>query len=374
MRKKITVEYNNTQVTISTFDHVKMHRTITRVILDETNNLVSNCYYPKIVKTFDELYSLAETNERLLTTYGKAKYPNIEFQKGIVRNPKTIFLILIIQEFLKVNDVIAAQSTYRFLTLMQYTNLLHKYIKYCNEDYFRTALSMLSHNHLYVQKGTISNAVMYLSDKMFSKYQSGIVSDDAFLLEKMIKELRTRMNQTVRSFANKYYEVSEKKSQIKNTDDNQEMFDGEVLDRKVRSYTDMISKDICIYRKRDEIAIKSALMETKFNKKLAQEYVAELENVKYLEDVKMSIYLLMKPLKDLEFIKSPSFMNHVQQLMSIKVSKQPVYFKLSVTKLHDEIIKSLSYVEWYQKLSVQSQSISRKFIAYYLAYVVRSYY
>ena len=44
-----------------------------------------------------------------------------------------------------------------------------------------------------------------------------------------------------------------------------------------------------------------------------------------------------------------------------------------ITSIHDGIIVLLKLEKWYNNLSIQSQSISRNFIAYYLTFYLRSY-
>ena len=369
MKHRIYATIDNTGPVIAIIDHNKLHKFILNVIGNELNNLVEDCYYPKIANIFKDMYYLTNTDDKKLKLYSKTRYPDKKW--NLLHNPKTTLLVLITQEFIKRNDMAAAKATFHLFSLMYYTNLMHKYIRYCNPNYFRTALNNLSHNHLFISKKTIGSSVVYLSSAVFIRREAVLRQDDADGIQKTIFELRHRLNQSVQSFARKYYEISKTGGVITSEENDDDRKEKELYDRKLRGLSSLISKDVCVYGKIDDKATRNAIALTKFNRKTSAEYSSELAKVGYSDELEICVYLLLKNVTDLSFVKSVKFLDYVQKLMAVKVSKKPVYFKKSLIILHDEIVASLNYQEWFDGLSIQSKSVSRKYLAYYIAFIVR---
>lgn len=142
---------------------------------------------------------------------------------------------------------------------------------------------------------------------------------------------------------------------------------------KLRNFITKIASDMCVYGKVDTAAVTQTSQLIKFNRKLSIEYAQKMASPIFRDNIETALYILLKDLKDITYIKSNEFLDHVQKLMSIKVTKQEVYFKKTIREIHDGIITALKLEKWYNNLSVQSQAISRNFVAYYLAFYIRSY-
>jgi hypothetical protein len=363
---------------IAIIDHSKLHSFIINKISREFSNLVENCYYPKISEIYKDLLHLTSASETELKTYAKQKYSGKLAKYKLLHDPQTTLQILIIQDFLRNKDLAAAAAAFHLFALRQYTNLLHRYTtppgsrqQICKPDIFQSALEQLSKNHMYSRQKTISGSIIYYSNEMFKRYLTALKEDDADGIHSLIYAIRTRMNQTMRSFFNKYYEINKNKDQMVKSKEEVEY--DETHETKLRNYVNKISKDICIYANVNREAATQASELIKFNKMLSERYAVEMSQTKYINDIELAIYLLLKDLKDISFIKSVKFLDYVKKLMAIKVTKQTVYFKKSVTNIHDEIIRSLKLTKWFNNLSTQSKAISRNFVAFYLAFYIRSY-
>ena len=353
---------------LSKIDHRKLHSFILKNVSKELGNLVEDCYYPKVSTLYKEILHLTNSTEKNLVLYSKKKYGNPKFK--LLHDPKTTLMILIIQEFLNRNDMAAAASVFHLFSLRTYSNLMHKYIKYCNPDYFRTALSKLSHNHLFVSKRTIGSSIMYLSAILFRKYKNHLIDDNPDEILKLVMEIRHRFNQSVKSFAKKYYESHQKDEKAKHEEEKE--YDPS-SEQNLKELILRITRDITTYRNIDNSALDQAQKITKFNKKFSRKYIETLSNSKYSKDVEMALYLLLKNVMDLNKIETTKFLDYVKRMLSIKISKKPVYFKKIISEIHSKLIDDLKLNDWYDKLSIQSKSISRNFIAYYLALYVKNY-
>lgn len=365
------IEFNNK--TIAVIDSQYLHQFILNKVHEELVNLIEPCYYPKVIAYYNMLLHMCKTEEKDLVQYGKQKYNRPQFQ--VLNQPYNILLVNIVQDFLSRKDLAGAEAAFHMLALKQYMNLLYKYTtkkgsnrKLCIPEIFQEALENISKNHLISKQKTISNMIIYLSREVFKRYIVALQKDDPDQIVAMIMALRTRLNQSVKSLFRQYYTIAANRSQNKVTEEKD--YD-QSHETKLKAFADKLARDICVYSSIRHTAIDKANQILRFNKRLSEGYIKELSTIHYKANVTMAFYLLMKPFKDLALIKSKEFANHVKQLMAIKVTKTPIYFKKTVSEIHDDIIKRLNLVDWYNKLTIQSKSLSRNFIAYYLAFYLQ---
>jgi hypothetical protein len=359
----------------------ELHKYILNKISVEFSEMSANCYYPKVASIYMDLLHMMHTDEKTLKKYSKEKYLKVFSYSGkfqLLHDPFTTILIIIVQEFLKNKDFAAAQAAFHLFSLRYYVNALHKMTtpkgsrkSICNSEAFQSALDSLSKNHMFVKQKTIPNSIMYYSSAIMKIYLNDLQTDNGMGLFKMIYALRTRIMQSMRSFAEKYYEEYEQGNISKEKEDGIQHIDHS-HEVKLKNFISGIVTDICIYGKTDTNATLSASQLLKFNKKLSSEYVQKMAAPQFKDNIETALYLLLKEVKDIHYIKSTEFLDYVQKLMSIKVTKQEVYFKKSISLIHDGLIQSLGLQTWYNNLSIQSQAISRNFVAYYLVFYLRN--
>jgi len=373
-----TIINPRSQKIVSEIDHRALHSFIINKVSVEFANMVENCYYPKIAEIYRDLMHMTNSNEKDLVEYSQLKYPGMETYK-LLHDPITTLLILITQEFLKHKDIAGAQSAFHLFALRTYTNSLHRMTtpkgsrqSFCNSDAFQSAFERLSKNHMFVKQKTIPNSILYYSSAMFRMYMKDLMRDNADGIHHLIYALKTRIMQSMKSFFTQYYSSIEENKMSKSEIGEREAYDPS-HENKLRGFISKIINDICVYGKIDHEAVADASNLIKFNKKLSEEYAKKLASPAFSERLETALYLLLRDMKDTSFIKSTEFLDYVQKLMSIKVTKQEVYFKKVIASIHLEIIAKLGLDKWYNGLSIQSQAISRNFIAYYLAFVMKKY-
>jgi len=376
---KIILE--STQEVISNINHRQLHRYIITTISTEFAKMVENCYYPKVSKNsklYHDLLHMTNSKESNLKLYSKEKYTGIKAKFKLLHDPYTTLLILIIQDFLHHKDISGAEATFHLFALRNYTNSLYKmttpkgsHQKICNVDYFQSAMDKLSGNHMFVKQKTIPNSIMYYSRAVMKRYLQALIDDDSDKIATMIQEIRSRIMQSMRSFFTKYYQARDnKKILIKSKE---EMEYDITHEKKLRTFINKIAKDISIYSKIDSDAMNEANSLIKFNKKLSAEYVKVLSHPSFTHNIDLAMFLMVKNIKDLSIIRTVKMIDHVQKLMAIKVTNQTVYFKKVINDIHLQIIDKLKIADWYDKLSLQSKSTARNFIAYYFAFYMKRY-
>lgn len=352
---------------IATFDHKKMHRFILRKVGQELSKLSEVCYYPKIADIFKDLLHMTGAKEQDLKKYAKKHFPPP--LSHVVRDPYTTLLILICRDFAERGDDAAALSVINLLSLRYYSNLMHKFIKYCNPDYFRTATERLSHNHLYVKKRTVGQSIMYLSEQVYKKRKDGLVEGDSNDIYRLIIDLRNRHNQSIKAFAKHYYNVSEEKDATRLT--KEDMPEKDTFKKKVERAAENISNDVTVYRSVDYDAAREAQSISHFNKSLSMKYAKALSSTKYSDELELLIklYLSNVPPNSTKY----KYLEYTKKLMALKRTKKPIYFKKVLISLHTKITEEIGYADKYERLSVQSKAISRKFLAYYITIVIYNY-
>jgi hypothetical protein len=358
---------------IAVVDPKSLHKYIIDKVANELQYLSEDCYYPRVSDIFKELLVRCQTTEKKLNEYADSKF-KVVTSTWKIKNPKIVFdtqnvlLILILQEFLHIKDFAAALSTINLISLRQYSNLMHRQIRYCNPDYFRTAMNRLSHNHLYSQKKTIGNAILYLAEVILQKYKLALESDDIEKIILMLYEHRTRLSQSIKSFAEKYYAISEDKD-ITGVE-KEELPEKQTLDKKFRLMANKISKEIAVYGLVDNDSLVVSQKITKQNSKLAREYIKTLPDTKFAEPLELAIYFFLKEIDESKASNKLEYMEVSRKLMSIKVTNKPVYYKKIIIGIHDTIVKDLGYMKYFDRLSIQSKGMSRRFLSLYIAVLV----
>lgn len=359
---------------IAVLDHRKLHRLMVDKVANELQFLSNDCYYPRVADIYKELLIQTQTNEAAIQEWAKDRYTLQPWMKKspLLHDPKTSLLLLIIQNFLENNDISGATAAINLLSLRFYTGLMHRFFKkYCNPDYFRSALNRVSHNHLFSQKQTIGNALLHLANEILKRYKSGLAEGDVQSAVETILKLRGRISQSLRSFANKYFEVAQGEEVTRIEDE--ESPEKQTIEKKLRLTANRISKEVTIYGLIDHDARKTAQQLTRQNQKLAIEYVKTLSNTKYAQPLELAIFLFLKYVKEKNAKSKIDFLNMSKDLMAIKVSKKPVFYKKTLIQIHDQIIMDLGYGDYFEKLSIQSKGISRRFLSYYISALVYNF-
>lgn len=377
---KLVIKDINNKNIICIMNLQQLHSYITKFVGMEFSNLVEACYYPKVSAIYQDLLHMCNTDERKLLDYSHQKYGKQKDSFKLVHDPYTTLLILIVQEALKHNDTGCAEMAFHLFALRTYSNTLRNFTtpksggnnrqSICIKDVFETALESLSRNHIFKSKKTIPSSIIYFSSYIFNKYKKSIIEDDSDEIFAMIYSLKNRIKQSIRSFMNKYYDIYKNKTSNQTKDD--EQYD-QAQEAKLRQFIDRITEDMCVYRRRNNMAYEMALRLTKFNKHISQQYINTLMQPAMKDKTNTAYYLLLRDISDVSVIKQNKFLEHIKNLMSIKTTKQVLYFKKVVDEIQLKIIDQLRLNDWYNGLTIQSKAVGRNFIAYYLALYLRYY-
>jgi hypothetical protein len=348
---------------------------IARIVAKNLSALSEPCYYPEVKKHFYELLKITGLTEKDVKEFAKRRWKGRKEAKfGTQSNAIANFYVFLLQYFLKKRD----KTTYKYLMIFfiirHYANLMHKTFKYCNEEAFRYALDVLTKTHLFSREKTISNALFYIAGEMVKRWSRGLRTNDLDAISRFMQDSRTRVSQSMKSFAQTYYKAAEEGSGLRRGEEPSEeenVYQIKAAD-KGNKLADEITKKITVYRFSDHKAQEASRTLAKINSSLATQIVSKLNNTKYSDNLRIIFRLFMKDLKDAPSLCGKKYETYVRQLMSIKRTKMKIYFKQQVNILLLNLLDEIDYKSKYEKLTSQTQFLINLYLAYYLTMVLKN--
>ncbi len=348
---------------------------IARIVAKNLSALSEPCYYPEVKKHFYELLKITGLTEKDVKEFAKRRWKGRKEAKfGTQSNAIANFYVFLLQYFLKKRD----KTTYKYLMIFfiirHYANLMHKTFKYCNEEAFRYALEVLTKTHLFSREKTISNALFYIAGEMVKRWSRCLRTNDLDAISRFMQDSRTRVSQSMKSFAQTYYKAAEEGSGLRRGEEPSEeenVYQIKAAD-KGNKLADEITKKITVYRFSDHKAQEASRTLAKINSSLATQIVSKLNNTKYSDNLRIIFRLFMKDLKDTSSLCGKKYETYVRQLMSIKRTKMKIYFKQQVNILLLNLLDEIDYKSKYEKLTSQTQFLINLYLAYYLTMVLKN--
>ena len=348
---------------------------IARIVAKNLSALSEPCYYPEVKKHFYELLKITGLTEKDVKEFAKRRWKGRKEAKfGTQSNAIANFYVFLLQYFLKKRD----KTTYKYLMIFfiirHYANLMHKTFKYCNEEAFRYALEVLTKTHLFSREKTISNALFYIAGEMVKRWSRGLRNNDLDAISRFMQDSRTRVSQSMKSFAQTYYKAAEEGSGLRRGEEPSEeenVYQIKAAD-KGNKLADEITKKITVYRFSDHKAQEASRTLAKINSSLATQIVSKLNNTKHSDNLRIIFRLFMKDLKDTSSLCGKKYETYVRQLMSIKRTKMKIYFKQQVNILLLNLLDEIDYRSKYEKLTSQTQFLINLYLAYYLTMVLKN--
>ena len=349
-------------------NHQKLKKYLLDVVGQELSNLSEPCYRPKLKKHQFNILMLCGLHANDIKDFTNRLHkgtPRAKWQ--LVNDQYTNLLIFCMHYFLKKKDMVGANASIDLIGIRYYTNLMEKNIPYCDPKAFQYALEQLKNNHLFKKAGDIGSAIYYLCRQVMARKRSEIEKGTTDGIVSLILELRHRIAQSIRSFQTIYYRVKEEGEYLGATPEGEEGYTPTLIklspDSKV--VTDIVQK-ITVYRDIDQKAFEMARRMSELSQSTCKVIVKNLADVKYTEDLRVAVYLLLKDIQDLKKICSPQFFTYIKRLVQVK-NLQGTY-KGSIKPVFDDIVKKLRI----KNKSKQYMASLFKFIAFYVAIVTRN--
>ncbi|RLA75869.1 MAG: hypothetical protein DRG78_20140 [Epsilonproteobacteria bacterium] len=357
----------------STINLHKLKRSLHKIVATELSSLSEPCYYPSLKKYYYELLDTTKLKEKNIREFVKRFYKGTPASKWkLHRDPISNFYIFLMWVLNRSRQTTAYKSALLLYIIRNYTNLMHKQMKFCNDDTFKYALENLAKTHLFSREKTISGSLFYLSGQMDKRYSKFIKSGDVDGISKFITECRTRISQSIKSFAEVYYNANEQGLSIKNPkedDDNPNQY--QQLEKSSRVINDVI-KSLTVYKNIDNKAVADARSLTKVRASLATSISKAVTDIKNVDNIRLILELFVKELSQVGHLCGDQFFKNVRTLMAIKRTKSKVYFKQQINILLLTLVKDIKFTRQYNQLTKQTQSLINLYLAYYLTITVRN--
>jgi hypothetical protein len=359
----------------SNIDFNRLKKTLHRITAYELSNLSEPCYYPSLKKYYYELLHICKLKEKDITQYVNRFYKGTDAAKWkLHKDPISNFLIFLMVILNRRREVSAYKTTLIFYIIRNYTNLIHKQMQFCNPDTFKYALDHLAKTHLFSREKTIPGSLFYMSKEMDMRYKNTLKTGDVEGVAKFITECRTRISQSLKSFAEIYYKAGKEGLAIRNPKENDESDENQQyqqLEKSSRVINDTV-KSITVYKTIDSKAVNDARALTKIRASIATEVSRSLTDIKYTDNVRLILELFVKELSQVGHLCGDEFYKNVRNLMSIKRTKSLIYFKQQINILLQMILKDMKFEKEFNKLTNQTQSLISLYLAYYLTITMRN--
>ncbi len=362
------------KITDSQYEIVK--RYLLKVTTQSLSALTEPCYYPESKKHYYNLLSYLELTEKDMMAFSKNYWKGRkEVDWNLQKDPITMFYVFLMIYSLQIRkDESFFSSICLFLGIRYYSNLMAKYIKYCNPEYFKYSLNAVFKTHLFTREESVSGAIIHLSNELQKRYITKIILNDKDGISKFITEYRTRLEQSIRKFAHVYYNASENNLKLKNPyedDEENNSTNNQQLETTSLVAID-ISKKICVYKSIDNKAFQDAKKLTKIGDKLASLIINELHSTLYIEDVKTTVELFLEGITNIKKICNVDFFKYLHGLIVSKKRDNSLSMKKQIIILVVKIMKKLNKFEMFDNFSSQTKLLTYLFLAYYISLSIRN--
>lgn len=353
-----------------------LKREIARVVGKNLGSLSEPCYYPEVKKNFYDFLKLSGLTEKDIKEFTKRRWKGRKEAKFAIHNDAIAnFYVFLMQYFLQKRDKTTYAYLMVFFIIRYYANLMHKSFKYCNPDVFKYALEVLTKTHLFAREKTIGNALYFIAGDMIRRWTKGLRNNDLDDISKFMQDSRTRVSQSMKSFAQTYYRASEEGGGIQSgidddSEDDENSYQIKAAE-KGEKIADEMTKKITVYRLTDYKSQEAARKLTKINASLATQIISKLNNTKYSDNLRLIFKLFLKDIPDAQSLCGKNYDAYIRQLMSLKRTRLKIYFKQQVNVLLLNILDEIDYRNEYEKKTSQTQFLVNLFLAYYLTMILR---
>lgn len=354
----------------ATFNDSKIKNYITKLTVEELNNLVEPCYKSDWTKHYKELLHFTNLTEKDIRNFIKRFYAGTKAKDSLIQSDVgTNFLFILMYHFLLQKDETTYFTIMIFHMIRQYSNLMRRFFpKFCKPEVFSYTLNHLNPTHLFSREKTIPNALFYLSKEMRNKHTKSFLDLNPEKISTFIYESRSRISQSLRSFSNEYFKnqsLGYGISSQKEDETGKEIYPSS-MDRTNR-IAELVANKITIYKEIDHKALDQARSLTRINTSHTTLIVNKLHNNELNQNIKFIIELYLKDMNSIDQLCGKESISYMKKLMSVKRTAKEVYFKQEIAKLTKKVIKATPLEIKFQKLTPQTQFQINSFLAFYLA-------
>jgi hypothetical protein len=273
---------------IGSNDTTKIYRYVSRIVGNELSSVSNSCYRPNLVTYRNQFFSVMKYEKQQGREFKKQVSKKIS-GFGIFQDDFTICILMGLVHFGRENHKELAKLFYLLLTLKFYNSVVFKsFPRFCSDPLWDMALTKISATHLFRSRGGIANALIHVTNSLFDIYSPAILtkemSEKDFL--RITQDLRTRISQSMKSFAETYYKLQKSNSAgMGEAEDTEETQGSDLI-------ADRISSSICTYNQIDVRVRDIAITKSGINRDIAETITEDISVVNHRDKIKFIIILL----------------------------------------------------------------------------------
>jgi len=368
-------------------DNEKLIKEINTNVTRSLSGMSEPCFFPPHKSHYASLLYATKLTDYDIKQFVKRTWKGRKEAAFKLHNdPQAMFYIFLMHYFLKKKIMNSYKSTMILFMVRYYSNLANKSFPHgCKPDVFKYALNILTKTHLFFREKSISNAIFFLSTEMVRIWTDAIRDWNLERVSIFIQDSRNRISQSVKSFAETYYRISDSgggigttKTDITSDEDKEAAENGFVSTQQDvdprESIVDPIVKKIILYRTFDQHSFDEAKTLSKVNPELAKKFCDKLTDLKYSNNIRMILKLFLKDLTNMHSICGKQYYERIKVLMTIKRTKSEIYFKKEIQILIDMIVKDNKTLKSYSTLTTQTQFSVILFMALYITLFLKKTY
>ena len=356
----------------------ELQKLITRLAATEISAISQPCYFPPLKKSYNEmLMEIGLTDQEVKAFIRRMLAGSASVDFRIMNDSATILLLLIMHIFIKKKNTVGLSDALVYHMVRQYSHVMNRqFPKYCNADVFRYALNNLTKTHLFIREKTIASSLVYLAKEVLRRFAPAIQKWDVEQLVQFVYISRHRISQSVKSFAETYYQADKEghgiRTQIEPSDDDEgNTFQYQIVERG-KKLIDEISKKITVYRYVDKAALDFSLEFTKVKTEIASSIMREMAHPQYAEEIRMLLTLYIRKMEEKNQLCGRNYLEYVKSLMVIKRTTEVVYFKKYAIDLLKHLLKNAKMMHLYNSATNQGQFNLAVFLAVYITSVFKN--
>jgi len=348
---------------------------LVRIVARNLSAITEPCELLNLKKHYYEMLRMTGISERDIKDFTKRRWTHRKSAPfKIILEPIANFYVFLIQYFLRKKNMVAYRYMVNFFVLRYYSNTIHKaFPKYCNKDAFKYTLEKIAKTHLFVREKTIGNSLMHISGDMIRHWTKGLAQNENEAIYRFMVDTRTRVQQSVRSFAEAYYRTMEQGTgfQSDEKDDSQKSLKALNVDSS-QKVAEKFTKKIVVYRHVDRKAQEEARSLSKIKASIATQISSKLTNIKFSDNLNIIYKLYLKDIKSVNDICGKGYFVYIKKKMSMRRTIEKIYLKQQINILVLRLIKEFDYQKQYNKLTKQTQYLINLYLAYYLTMLLRN--
>lgn len=340
-------------------DIMLLNRYLTKATSQELSFMLRPCHTPKMVSYYGDIKKYTGIDESDIKDFFNNLPSSYIKNFAILTDKITSAIFISIIYYLRIKSYNTAKLLFYFLGIRFHSNNMSKMFKlYCKEGVWESAMNSISQKHLYKVKGGISNSTVYLIEEEYKKRKPILENLDLTEQELLlaIYMLRTRLAQSLKSFAETYYKIEKLGNLTSELDE-----EGETQS-DVNIISDKVSESICTYSSIDKKAVAIALIKSRIRKEIGENLIKNLSKVGLKQEIKFLVMLMYKfqNLKDL--CVETTRMSYVRKLISTNI-------RIGNYKIKDYIIE----IAYKADDSNEIQTVNRDQIALFLIHYFTLY-